>query len=210
MRIFGTIVFKNLSYTQHTCVSLCSYRFIEEKCGCINESQYRNNHSNMSICFTDSNRNCSTTFGDLKVKDNFIKENCLPKCPLECTQQKMLPITTLFYKFPYVSANYYSNIYLNDEVNNAIEFSVFYESLSYTLIEEEPKMSAEDLIGSIGGHLHLFLGMSLLSFFELFELVVVIFFVSYLNKRKRITPKPLALNLKQNGSRIKRGRSTSM
>ena len=34
-------------------------------------------------------------------------------------------------------------------------------------------MSLDELIGLIGGHLHLFLGMSLLSFFELFEILIV-------------------------------------
>ena len=54
---------------------------------------------------------------------------------------------------------------------NIVEVYVYYETLTYTNTVEEPKMSFEDLIGSLGGHLHLFLGMSLLSFAEIFELL---------------------------------------
>ena len=51
-----------------------------------------------------------------------------------------------------------------------ISASVFYESLSYSMTEERPAIVMTELIGSIGGHLHLFLGMSLLSFIEIIEL----------------------------------------
>ena len=40
-------------------------------------------------------------------------------------------------------------------------------------VNEEPAMSGEELIGKIGGHLHLFMGMSLLSFVEIGELVAL-------------------------------------
>ena len=48
----------------------------------------------------------------------------------------------------------------------------YYETLSVTQIEEQPKMRLDTLIGTIGGHLHLFLGMSLLSFVEIIVLAL--------------------------------------
>ena len=59
--------------------------------------------------------------------------------------------------------------------SNLVSIDVYYEKLAYTLIEEEPKITLEDLIGALGGHLHLFLGMSLMSFLELFEFILLIF-----------------------------------
>ena len=41
-----------------------------------------------------------------------------------------------------------------------------YEALAVIESEERPKISGEELLGMIGGHLSLFLGMSLLSFVE--------------------------------------------
>ena len=35
-------------------------------------------------------------------------------------------------------------------------------------------MTFEDLVGALGGHLHLFLGMSLMSFLELFEFILLL------------------------------------
>ena len=65
------------------------------------------------------------------------------------------------------------------------EISVSYDSLSYTQVEEEPKITLEDVIAMIGGHLHVFLGMSLLSFVELFELIAIVILVSVTNKNKK-------------------------
>ena len=51
------------------------------------------------------------------------------------------------------------------------QVAIRYESLAYKKLEEEPKINGEELLGIIGGHLGLFLGMSLLSFVELIEFV---------------------------------------
>ena len=55
-----------------------------------------------------------------------------------------------------------------------IELRINYDTGSYIKVSEEPKMSGEDLFGEIGGHLHLFLGMSLMSFIEIVELVALL------------------------------------
>ena len=52
---------------------------------------------------------------------------------------------------------------------------VYYNDLKYTLISEEPKTELFILISEIGGILGLFLGISFLSFFELFEILFEIF-----------------------------------
>ena len=45
---------------------------------------------------------------------------------------------------------------------------------TYTLIEESPNMGVFDLIGKLGGQLGLFLGMSLLSLVEIFEMLFTV------------------------------------
>ena len=54
---------------------------------------------------------------------------------------------------------------------NLVRLVFYLDSLSYTNVDEEPKMTVDTLIGTIGGHLHLFLGMSLLSFVEIAVIV---------------------------------------
>ena len=56
---------------------------------------------------------------------------------------------------------------------NAINLEINYDDLAYVETLEKPKMSGEDLLAAIGGHLHLFLDMSLLSFVEIIELLVL-------------------------------------
>ena len=80
--------------------------------------------------------------------------------------------------------------YIHDLANNMASFSVYYESLAYTQVVEEPKMSAEVLLGTIGGHLHLFMGMSLLSFVEIAELLCL-FALNLVKKRQILETKPL-------------------
>ena len=56
--------------------------------------------------------------------------------------------------------------------SNVVKFSVYLDTTAYAEIEEEDRMSWSDLLGTIGGHFHLFLGMSLLSFVEIFEVLL--------------------------------------
>ena len=55
--------------------------------------------------------------------------------------------------------------------------SIFYESLSYILSEETPRMDMVSLLASIGGNLGLFLGVSVFSLYEMVEVALEIFFI---------------------------------
>ena len=138
---------------------------------------------------------CGTKLEDYECVENQLKlfssddmNECLAKCPLECTQSGLTPITVASYNFPSIE---YSNAikaelasrlpnvsnqsdFSNELYNNLVEFSVFYKSLTYTQVEEEIKMTLEDLVASIGSHMHLFLGMSFMTIIEIVELIAII------------------------------------
>lgn len=57
---------------------------------------------------------------------------------------------------------------------NIIKFSVFYGDLGYERYEELANMRLIDLVSNIGGTVGLFLGMSFLSFLELFDIILQI------------------------------------
>ena len=132
--------------------------------------------------------------------NNNIK-NCKPRCPLECKRQG-IDYYVSKYKYPpskaYATnlrrnnpklARYFSSYYdyWGDFENNIVEFSVFYDSLWYKESEEEPKMTLEALIAEIGAHLHVFLGMSLLSFVELVDLFAQLVLMAHdARKKKRV------------------------
>jgi hypothetical protein len=48
---------------------------------------------------------------------------------------------------------------------------VFYDRLSYTEITEKPSVPFVDLVSNVGGTFGLFIGISLLSFLEVVELI---------------------------------------
>ena len=78
-----------------------------------------------------------------------------------------------FYSFTKPDVNNSLNVKLADYVS----FGVYFDSLDYTLIDQMPKMNMLDLISNIGGNLGLFIGVSFLSFAEIIELIIEIFFI---------------------------------
>jgi len=60
---------------------------------------------------------------------------------------------------------------------NCIYLNVFYDDLSTIFTTESPSLTAISLFGNIGGNLGLFLGMSILTFVEIIELLVNIILV---------------------------------
>jgi hypothetical protein len=50
--------------------------------------------------------------------------------------------------------------------------NIFYKEIAYTYISESPKWNIVSLLSNFGGQLGLFIGMSLLSFLEFFDLFI--------------------------------------
>ena len=53
-----------------------------------------------------------------------------------------------------------------------VKLMVNYKTIEYTLVEEIAQMPFEVLLGNIGGQLGLFIGISLLSLIEIFQLLI--------------------------------------
>lgn len=83
-----------------------------------------------------------------------ITEKCEIYCPLECTS---------------ISYNIRSSTFLNYSITR---LKIYFNSLKYTAITQEPKMLFIDLVSNIGGTFGLLIGFSFVTFFELFELLV--------------------------------------
>ena len=122
----------------------------------------------LKFCTTYALRFCLNQNGfyysNWRCKD-FLKRNtskeinffyfCYQRCPLECVETSLA----------YMPGN---------QTDKFIEIRVRFDTKSYLNYVEEPKMTGEDLLGVIGGHLHVFMGMSLLSFVEIAQLIVII------------------------------------
>jgi hypothetical protein len=64
---------------------------------------------------------------------------------------------------------------------------VFYDRLSFNEITEKPSFTFVDLISNVGGTFGLFIGISLLSFLEIVEIIYELLSIYFKNK-ERIPP----------------------
>ena len=71
------------------------------------------------------------------------------------------------------------------KISNTVSFAAFYKSLKYTIIEQKQEVELSDLISNIGGVIGVFLGISFLSFVEVFELLFEIMTAYFENPKIR-------------------------
>ena len=141
---------------------------------------------NSATCETVEEQTCMTNQYDILLNSNFISHNCSPLCPLECNCTKFktsiysIELTgDLYADFINSNGNLLSdfrNKPINSESakNNFVYIDIFYNSLSYTETTESPLMDIVTLLANIGGTLGLFLGLSLIQIFELFDIFIEI------------------------------------
>jgi hypothetical protein len=120
---------------------------------------------------------------------------CFNYCPFEC---KTITYTTSISYAAYPTVNYCrdndtlsflnsvyltnfsSSEYFKDRMASVV---IKFKKFTYTEVVDSPVMYVGDLISNIGGTLGLFVGISVLSFVEIIELIINIIFIYY-NKWK--------------------------
>ena len=150
--LFDEVVRVTSKYSRANCVSFCTQMLITQQCGCNSRRlSYQQDPSTVAICSLDKELGCVQ---DVWRAVTNISAQCIPKCPLECAQQR----------FSYVLDT--SSVY---PLGSGLELTVMYDNLGYAELNEEVKMTSFELFGTVGGHLHIFLGMSFMSFAEIGE-----------------------------------------
>jgi hypothetical protein len=194
-KLFGYFADMNIGqYNQSTCLKLCYQDKLIQSCNCA--STIVNTVRNARYCQTNIENLCEYSF-----KHNFsmvsTDEYCENVCRIECKRQTFqltnslasypTDIYTMFSLQIFLANQNPLKLVQTDAIFNlnSVQFLryvdmsmlrvvVNYDDLLYTAITESPAISSDQLIGSIGGHFGLFIGMSLLTFLELFELGALI------------------------------------
>jgi len=152
------------------------------------------------ICTSLNQTTCSiltylTTYG----KNDYPKNVCLPKCPLECNSTQISYKTTtyellgdsfvdLIQKNKNLSAYFHNEAITTETVRKSVvRVYVYYDSLSYTQSDEAPQIDFISLIANIGGNLGLFLGVSL---FSVWEIVITSLEIYFYKKQQKVNSKP--------------------
>ena len=167
-------------YFQSQCFTTCRQKEIAKACNMtrdyLEKSQYYyTNYNYYSDYYDDLFNNCSFLITQ-SVINRFLEEgeNSICNCPDQCNSVK------------YLVSSFYLNTY---SPNRESKINIFYEEFEYKLITQIPKINSDSLFGSIGGILGLFLGTSILSFFEIIDLIYCLLSVVLRKKLKKIKNK---------------------
>ncbi|CAF1038483.1 unnamed protein product [Brachionus calyciflorus] len=171
-------------YDQKSCLILCFHRNIFDKCGCY--------YPDAKIIQSSENM-CNKNFSDLCVipfVSNYgeSKESteCFEKCPEECESVKHnLQMSHANFPTPsYADFFIAYDTFINNGSRNFTSYSnvkesilavnVYFDDIGYTLVEEKPSKTIEQLVADIGGFLGLCIGISILSVAEIFDSILKI------------------------------------
>ena len=114
--------------------------------------------------------------------NDFVSE-CNPQCPLECESvsyhlssyqltSDIIDIQNELFSFNFTNISVPS-----PKLQNTIKFIFYFDESKYTEISQIAKTSLPDIVSNVGGTLGLFLGLSLLSFIEIFDFIIEVFYV---------------------------------
>jgi hypothetical protein len=186
-----------VAYTRSNCMTFCRQKIVIDRLSCYDVRYPR--IFNASPC---QDRETFEKLKNLIIDDN----ECQQFCPFECATTTYNWIIS-YGRFP----SYYSYLEListypdqfldifgsNDETYSfeMIEktmgrFFIYFDPLSIFEISQTPSIQVVDLIANVGGTFGLFIGLSMLSFVELFELIYFSMLALFQSVMKRkIQPK---------------------
>ena len=187
---FNKIDLTDYTYTQQFCFTQCMQKYIIDKYNC--SITYLPSLYNASECALDENSNL---FNDLFRKIS-IDKDCLPLCPLQCNEEvyrtSVSSHQVLAFKFyekiknkTLLASDFGTKRMNRDSIGTSVvSVNIFYQSLSFILTTESPRMDIVSLLASIGGNLGLFLGVSVFSLCEIIEVIIEMFYILKENRKK--------------------------
>ena len=198
---FDSFLYKHIvtnnsyKYTQNNCYNLCLSQYLITKCNILFSLDYtwflfQTQYKTYSKCIDEK----KDDFFELNVTDF-----CGPQCPLECDSiqynidQEFLKFPSKSYANELITSSKLKSLFpenytitYNDLKETLISIHIFYNDLSFMIISEDAKILPVDLVSTIGGLFGLFIGISFLSFGELFELLFEIIFIMFDTKNSKI------------------------
>ena len=192
--LFGYFNELNVTYYDQTfCFKMCYQDKLIDSCSCcdIITPSIRN----ATYCSNSTELLCLANFFVIFATAD-LNSFCNNACPERCnTIEYHLSVSmAAFPTFSYLKNQQttYRNAYMFPQnVNDAylkkfgrqgfLKFTVNYDNLYYTSIDDSPAITANSLFGTIGGQLGLFVGLSVLSFVEFIELFIklALIFIKY-------------------------------
>ena len=190
--IYTAILKSKYSYSQQFCLTQCFQRLVIEKCNC--------SASLVSSVFNASK--CSTldcvigVYFTVNSENDYVNKNCMPLCPLECNStrftfatsiSKLLgnPYIDLIKNNPNLAEDFVTQpIDAHTARGSIVKLNIFYDSLSYVIIEETPSLDLVTLIAYMGGSWGLFLSVNLFTIAQIVTAFIEILYCKRESKMK--------------------------
>jgi hypothetical protein len=190
-KFYNIIYHSKYEYTQQLCLFTCYQSELIKVCDC--SDPWFISLFDKDVCETNNQTECLlkvyiNTY--LPEHSDFLNKYCLINCPLECNRteykytiasNQLDPtwFSDFILKRPNISKDFMNKtIDMNKVRESVVSLNVYYNSLSYTLATESPKLDIISLLSNIGGSLGLFMGVSFLSLVEILVLLLdIAFFV---------------------------------
>ncbi|XP_041366658.1 uncharacterized protein LOC121381416 [Gigantopelta aegis] len=174
-------------YTRQTCQAFCEQSLIVESCGCYNEEKEELNRAINSIKLP-SCRNRKQVACMLNTSRQFERGKLECDCHTPCIEiryEKMMSLrqwpsdeyAVLLVKSLCEAKNISECIRLRSLdsrklANSFIKLNIYYEDLNYENITEEPDYEFVQFASDVGGTIGLWVGLSLLSMFEVLQFLM--------------------------------------
>ncbi|XP_020604471.1 amiloride-sensitive sodium channel subunit alpha-like [Orbicella faveolata] len=169
-----------VNYSTTACKKSCWASNQREFCGCM---EYKFPRLEDTPVCNITNKTVAKCLKGVKSKFKAGTLNCSKSCPPPC-REITLKLSTSYSLWP---TKAYEAFYMAElkkrtkEVDgsdnfraNVLKVDIFFEELNYEVISEEPSYELANFVSDLGGSLGLWIGMSVLSFAELFELLLLI------------------------------------
>ena len=182
---YDIITQSNKSYRQSDCFNLLLQRNIIKNCSCYDLQYYR--LYNATPCLNNTQLDCAE-MNYMSFWNNDL-DSYSSECPLECdfVEYDFTFSTSDFDAYGLYMYKYNTKppfVYqLNIFKKQLVSINVYFSDLRYTEITETPSMTIIDLFANIGGTVGLFVGISVLSFVEIIEIIIEVIII-YFEKRK--------------------------
>ena len=188
----------NKTYQRRDCFLLVYQKALIKACNC--QSVCQRPVFTAPFCLDIVQYSCYVEFTqDFSVHSALIFEEYSAECPYECdtvtfdSQVSVLDYPNEVYHSTYVNSTYFNSIEsqfgidmssLDEYKKHFYLINVFYSSTQYTLITESPQMTLTGLLSNLGGSLGMFLGFSVFTLVEVFEILIEIILICVFQTNK--------------------------
>ncbi|XP_041464809.1 degenerin unc-8-like [Lytechinus variegatus] len=166
-------------YSPAACKKMCYQLHLGDLCGCVDD-QLLDGHTHCDI-LNRTQQVCRKIVEEMHLDD---KLRC--SCPSPCEEFKYLrtPSSSIWPSERYEEHIFRRLNITNNEIlthilqsndlsrKNILRLKIFYEDLNYEVVEMVPVYTIPSLLGSVGGLMGLYIGMSFISVFEVLFLVL--------------------------------------